>query len=44
VAARSILVQKGDHSVTLGFPAPQDSNGVQASPSVSLRDTKRGQH
>ncbi len=44
VAARSILVEKGDHSVTLGFPAPQDSNGAQASPSVSLRDTKRGQH
>ena len=44
VAARSILIEKEDHSVTLGFPAPQDSNGVQASPSVSLRDTKRGQH
>ena len=44
VAARSILVEKGAQSVTLGFPAPQGSNGAQVSPSLSLRETKRGEH
>ena len=44
VAARSILIEKGAQSVTVGFPAPQNSNGAQVSPSVSLRETKRGEH